>query len=426
VKIIISAYTCSPEKGSERGSGWNIDTQMAQHHAVGVVTRTDNRLDIDKVYIPSVFPRLHFTYFDLPILSRLTKPRRLFNQVYYYLWHVFIYFFAIQLHRQHQFDLAHHITWGRYWMPNSASFLPLPFIFGPVAGGETIPSAFIKNFTWRSWLFQTLRKGVRWAGEHDPLVRATIKKSKFVLTASEQTFKRVESLGPSMNIFSGPQVGMNQQEMDRLGKLSLPCELPFRLISIGRLLHWKGVHLGLQAFALSKLEDSEFLIVGDGPEKHSLQRLATRLEVADRVKFLGWIPREEGWKLLEQSHVLLHPCLHGLVTTAYLEAMAARRPVISVEVNSKAQIQFSHEMGVKIIDSSPKSMGENMATAITELSANRILRKQIGEREREYVANKFMWDKKVATLESLYRKVGKVRSGNLVICDGKDVFTPLT
>ncbi|GJM04925.1 MAG: hypothetical protein DHS20C09_09160 [marine bacterium B5-7] len=310
-------------------------------------------------------------------------------------------------------------------MPNTASFLPIPFIFGPVAGGETVPKMFRKEYMGGRWVYQILRNGFRWLGEHDPFVRATIKRSLMVLAASEATFQRVEHLGSSKVMLSGPQVGINQEEMTCLGKLRIAPKTPFRLMCIGRLLHWKGTHLSLQAFAQSKLENSELWIVGTGPEGKYLRHLAMQLDIADRVKFLDWLPREEVWKRLELCHVLLHPCLRGLVTTAHLEAMAARRPVITVGVNDQPQILFSHEMGVKVTASSPDGIVANMSTAIVELSTNRLLREQVGERQRDCVARKFIWDQKVTMLEALYLQATELHKGSLIVYNREDVFTTL-
>ncbi len=85
---------------------------------------------------------------------------------------------------------------------------------------------------------------------------------------------------------------------------------PFRLISIGRLLHWKGFHLGLQAFArLAKQSpDSEYWIVNEGPEMERLKQLVQRLGISEKVVFWGRLPRlADVHDKLAQSDVLVHP-----------------------------------------------------------------------------------------------------------------------
>ena len=116
-----------------------------------------------------------------------------------------------------------------------------------------------------------------------------------------------------MKIFS--QVGLSQQEIQELEKFPTPPEQPIRFISVGRLLHWKGVHLGLRAFAEASVEQSEYWIVGDGPERQRLEALATDLGIANKVLFWGALPRAEPflkWGSLTFSSILVCMTLAAL------------------------------------------------------------------------------------------------------------------
>ena len=418
LKILYSAYACSPEKGSEPGIGWNVSKRMAQNHEVWVVTCKRNQKDIENYLVKHSIPNLHFVYFDIPLLSLGVSPHRLYNQMYYYLWHLLLYGVVSSLHRKHQFDLIHHITWGRYWMPNSLSFLPIPFIWGPVAGGESAPKTFEKDFSLTGLFHERMRKVFRWLGEHDPFVRTTAKRSVAVLASTQMTLEGIKRIGAGHGILFSPQVGITRDEVAHLGRLQLPpVGSPFRLISIGRLVYWKGVHLSLKAFALSGVENSELWIIGDGPERENLVNLATQLGVIDRVKFVGWLPRAEAWSELEKCHIFLHPCLRNLVTTAYLEAMAARRPVISIDAHSNSEHPCSHEMGLRVAGQSPAILVEQFAEAIQALSKNEALCLSLGEAEREYVEQKFIWDQKVTRFESVYANAIQARKGESIQCD---------
>ena len=46
--ILISAYACEPDKGSEPGAGWNCAVEIAKYHSVTVISRTNNRDSIEK------------------------------------------------------------------------------------------------------------------------------------------------------------------------------------------------------------------------------------------------------------------------------------------------------------------------------------------------------------------------------------------
>ena len=97
-------------------------------------------------------------------------------------------------------------------------------------------------------------------------------------------------------------------------------------------MHWKGFHLGLRAFACANLPDAEYWILGDGAELNQLQILADNLGIAQRVKFWGKLSREETLNKLRDCHVLVHPSLHDSGGWVCLEAMAAGRPVICLDL----------------------------------------------------------------------------------------------
>src|SRR5215470_8353944 len=87
LKVLISAYSCEPGKGSEPEVGWQWALQMARFHNVTVLTRSNNRAGIEAgLATVAEAGRPRFIYYDLdPIL--LTLKRRFgLTRFYYALW----------------------------------------------------------------------------------------------------------------------------------------------------------------------------------------------------------------------------------------------------------------------------------------------------------------------------------------------------
>ena len=78
---------------------------------------------------------------------------------------------ARKLHQQVRFDVVHHVTFVKYTMPSFMALLPVPFVWGPVGGGETTPSGFWWSFSLRGKVFEIFRVLARRLGEFDPFVR---------------------------------------------------------------------------------------------------------------------------------------------------------------------------------------------------------------------------------------------------------------
>lgn len=267
LKILISAYACEPEKGSEPGIGWNWVKQIARFHEVWVVTRTTNRVNIEQALAREPMANVHWVYFDLPRWLRFWKKGQRGVQLYYYLWQIGVYFLGRRLQRRMGFDLVHHVTFVKYWMPSFLAFLPVPFIWGPVGGGESTPRTFWWALSSRGKVYEILRNIARTLGSLDPFVRLTAQRTALALATTEDTAKRLRALGcRHVKIYS--QVGLPGGEIQRLASI-LPLQRnPFRLVSIGNLLHLKGFDLGLRAFAQLQQDfpESEYWLIGDGPE----------------------------------------------------------------------------------------------------------------------------------------------------------------
>jgi glycosyltransferase involved in cell wall biosynthesis len=336
MKVLLSAYACEPGKGSEPGVGWNVVWQVAKYHEVWVLTRPDEgRLAIEAELARNPMPNLHFVYFTLPVWGDGWRRGQGAIQLHYYLWQIQAYFVGRKLHREIGFDVVHHVTFVKYSRPSFLSLLPVPFIWGPLGGGESAPKAFWQGFSLRGKVYETLRNLARWLGEHDWFVQLTAQRCVLALATTKDTAIRLQALKARQVDVIG-ECGLSQEEIDYLGNFPIPPDFPIRFISIGRLLHWKGFHLGLQAFAIAALEQAEYWIIGDGPERERLQVLTNELGITPQVKFWGNLPRDEALLKLGECHVLVHPSLHDSGGWVCLEAMAAGRPLLCLDLGGPA------------------------------------------------------------------------------------------
>jgi glycosyltransferase involved in cell wall biosynthesis len=99
---------------------------------------------------------------------------------------------------------------------------------------------------------------------------------------------------------------------------------------VGRLIAWKGGAIAIQAIA--RASDWRLIVLGDGPDRRRLERLARRRGVAERVQFRGWQPREEVWRVMRQeADVLLFPSLHDESPLTVAEALTLGLPVLCLD-----------------------------------------------------------------------------------------------
>jgi glycosyltransferase involved in cell wall biosynthesis len=198
--------------------------------------------------------------------------------------------------------------------------------------------------------------------------------------------------------------GLPEEDIARLAQCKIPSSSPVRFLSMGRLLHWKGFHLGLCAFAQADLPDAEYWILGDGPERNRLDALTQDLGITQQVKFWGKLPREDAFSKLEECHVLVHPSLHDSGGWVCMEAMAAGRPVICLDLGGPS-VQVTEETGFKTRASTREKAIQNIAKAMMCLASDPELRLRMGQAGKKRVREFFSWECKGWELAQLYKNL---------------------
>jgi glycosyltransferase involved in cell wall biosynthesis len=203
-----------------------------------------------------------------------------------------------------------------------------------------------------------------------------------------------------------PAVGLIKSEYMQLNTFVLRQGNPFRVVSIGNLLHLKGFELGLRAFAKiqPQFPASEYWMIGEGPERKRLLMLAQELDVESKVTFWGALPRSRVLEKLAACDVLIHPSLHDSGAGVCLEAMAAGRPVICLDVGGPA-LQITEETGIKVAASTPDKVIANLARSMLQLASDQSLRARMAYAARRRVEELFDWDKKGQFLAQIYERV---------------------
>ncbi len=409
--ILISAYGCGPGRGSEPGVGWHWSNQVARFHNVWVLTPESERASIEAFPASELPAGLRFLHVDLPRRIRPSNQDTVVRYaLHYHLWQIWAYFYVRRMHRTLRFDAIHHLTLGAHWKPSFLALLPIPFLWGPVGGAERTPRSFARSLPWSARLVEVLRSLVHWVAESDPWLRLTARRSRLALAKTAETGARIQTLGArSVEIFS--EAGLPEDELARLECVPVRTGEPVRFLSIGRLLHWKGFELGLRAFAQihGEFPQATYWIAGDGPERPRLEALCGTLGIAGKVTFLGWRSRPEVQEALASCDVVVHPSLHDSGGWACVEAMAAARPVICLDLGGPG-VQVTSQTGFKIPATDPAQALAAMAAAMRDLAGDRALVSRLGTAARARVRAEFSWAGKAQKLADFYRRPGVAAS----------------
>jgi len=161
-----------------------------------------------------------------------------------------------------------------------------------------------------------------------------------------------------------------------------------RLLSVGRIVHQKGLDLAMHALGALKGLDWEWRIAGDGPQMEALQSLAQELGINDRVFFLGWQSRQQVLESYQQANLFLFPSRHEGMPNAILEAMASGLPVIATCIAGNEELVAEGETGYLV----PTEDIEALQAALKKILSDPALRQQMGAASRRRVEENYSWE----------------------------------
>lgn len=404
MKILLSAYACEPDKGSEPGVGWNWGLALEKlGNDVHVITRSNNQEAIENAHSPSQ-SRLKFNYYDLPAWAKFWKywPGGIY--LYYLLWQLGAYRVAKRLHAKERFDLVHHITFVSFRQPSFMGALGIPFIFGPVGGAESMPSQFRKALPLSCRVAERIRDAGNLLVSIDPMMRYTYSRASVIACATEETMRAVPA-GFRGKCVVQRAIGIDESRIARsagAGDMVQPQKAGAQFLFVGRLLYWKGLHLVLRALARVRQDvpNIRLRVIGEGNDADWFKKTAKRAKVSDLVEWIPQKPQSEIWQEYRRSIGFVFPSLHDSGGMAVLEALATGLPVICLNLGGPgAVVDSSCGFCVNAIEASESQVINQLASAMTQLANDSGLRERLaaGALRR---ASELTWDAAARSLFS--------------------------
>jgi len=367
MRILVSAFACSPAIGSEPAVGWEWASRLSARHEVTVVTHAYFRSAIEQALAARPRPGLRFDYHEVPWL-RIHPHRALNSRLYYLLWQVSVVRRIAALAREREFDLFHHLTWGSFRLPSFVGLVGRPFVIGPVGGGERSPTRLRRSMPLGARAFELARDLLIASGRLDPVLRLALSRTDLILAKTHETLAALPAsarqralVAHEIGAAAGP-AGDVARTADADG---------FRILFAGRLVPAKGVHLALYAVArlAGTRERVSFHVAGDGPLRRSLERQVAALGIEQRVTFLGMLTRERLMAAYREMDCFLFPTLHDSSGNVVLEALAAGLPVVCLDLGGpKYFVDESCGAVVATLGRSEAAVAEALAEVLTRLA----------------------------------------------------------
>ena len=181
---------------------------------------------------------------------------------------------------------------------------------------------------------------------------------RFVERGLSRLADRVVTITDALHRFTVDQVGVPADKVETIHYgldgvpeawgANLPDDVPDEarvLLAVARLTDQKGIDIAIRALAALP-DDTVLVVLGEGPERPALLRLAQELRVEPRVFLLGRVPDVAAW--LGRATVLVHPARWEGFGLGVLEAMLAGLPVVATTVSALPELVIDGETGLLV------------------------------------------------------------------------------
>lgn len=372
MNILMSSFNCSPYKGSENSLGWNWTYTAAKDgNTISVLTRNINKHDIERYWNLcseeeiKIRERIKYYYIE-PDKNNLNISNHINQILVYRSFQKKAYKFAKKLILKENFDFIHHVTWASCVQLTYLYKLDLPFVLGPVGGGERIPKDINISLRYKDKLTEWVRVLVQNISRINYTHRKLYSKStKIFVTTKETKLIIPNRYWNKVSILQA--IGLRRPDIVEKSKKykKMNC---LKVLAVGRLLYWKGFEIAIDAVMQAHLNglNIQLTIVGDGDIKNELIKKVGE-ENKSVIKFTGNIDHSKINDFYNSSDILLNCSLHDSGCLVVIEALSKGLPVICIKTGGPATLTDDN-CAIRIEPDSYENIVNNIAKELNNLA----------------------------------------------------------
>ena len=408
LRILLLAPGSNPDGITGPLIGYSHAEALARLHGVTLVIRRENEEAVRRRQAP--FRAIEVV--SLPWLDRIYEWffRRIFkndyrSQVLTAFNYVFCLAFEWCAWRQMRtrisagdFDVVLRLLPISSVLPSPFAFFlhrgSVPFVIGPINGGLPWPASFSQADKQKEWI-SNIRNFYRFL----PFARSTYRHAAAIIAGSSQTYAEFATYREKLFFVPGEN-GINPS-LHASGSRSSPLSDKLELIFVGGLVPYKACDLALRAAAsLLRTGRASFTIVGDGPERASLDQLAKSLGIEKDVVFCGMLPHAEVMRRLGAADVLVFPSIHEFGGAVVFEALAMGAVPIVVDYGGPGDI-IDSEVGFKVPLTSEADVVLQIDEILGKLARDPDILERLRQQGMRYARKRLSWNAKARLMSQI-------------------------
>ena len=263
---------------------------------------------------------------------------------------------------------------------------PIPFVIGPLNGGLPWPPGFTQLKNQREWI-----SGMRELYRFLPFARSTYRNAAAIIAASSQTYSEFAKYANKLFFVPEPGIARSLVYPDSRKRSD---DAKLELLFVGGLVPRKACDLALRAAApVLRGNLAKFTVVGDGPERKTLEELASSLGIQDSVTFCGWLGHGEVLKQMRTADVFVFPTLRDNGAGVVFEALASGAVPVVADFGGPGDIVYPG-VGYKVALTNEEDIVAQMEKILIELVRDRKLLDRVRQQGIKYARERLTWEAK--------------------------------
>ena len=437
LKVLINAYACCPNMGSEQGMGWNWISNIAKTCEVFVITESEyenvnSRLaDNCEQYgiTKEQCDRMHFYFVPAGETEEESAKIRsmCWNQG---AWSFYLKYaewqekalavarnisdeqerFGSKIDIMHQLNMAGFREPGMLYKINDERIRQgkerIPIVWGPMTGYGSIPFPFMLSGGLKFTAFYSLKNTLNLLQLiMQPRVRKMVKYSDKLIAATPEMKKGIDTFyNADIEHINETGCVIKNDETSFVKKFS---KEGFKVLWVGRFMYTKQLEIALKVMGqLTNLKNIEFHIVGKGFTDEETQAMRAKAVEYGAEKICHWhgqIPNSEVHKLMQKSDIFFFTSIFEATSTVILEAIQNGLPIVCFDRCGFGPI-VDDTIGMKIPCKSPKQAVRDFVTVINYLYHHREVLPSMSANCKSK-RQELSWDNKMTRLMSFYKKL---------------------
>jgi colanic acid/amylovoran biosynthesis glycosyltransferase len=177
---------------------------------------------------------------------------------------------------------------------------------------------------------------------------------------------------------------------------------PYEIVCVGKLVSFKAQHLLLECVhrLIAEGRNLRLRLVGDGPDRPSLEARIRKLNLSDRVIIEGWKNHDEVREFYRRADIFALASSAEGVPVVLMEAMAMRIPCVATRITGIPELIRDGIDGLLVTPSDP----DELTSAIARLLDDSTLRRRLAEAGRIRVQEKYHLAANVARLSEIFKR----------------------